>query len=264
MWSSFGMQRAAWLRSNGWRFAAITVALAVVTAPWDGRTTVAGPLAVVPVVVWLGFLARSRRSGLVLGTVLVALMAWVVVPRSAGWTGRWLVPSTGDEFTWYPWLAAGLCALGVRLQRGRAEPPEQRLGLFTSLLTGIVGGMLAICVSCPLWWLVKGDVPGDEGILPMPSGLTVTENDLRCGTEDCVRSVTVTGDRADARVRAHLAAHGYRLRPGAAGSDESHAAARHVTGVLIPHRVWLGYTRSGNGAVVLVWRVESPTGMAIS
>ncbi|MER7006398.1 hypothetical protein ABT297_25605 [Dactylosporangium sp. NPDC000555] len=59
----------------------IAEALAIATA-WDSRTTFAALLAVVPVAVWSGFLARSRRAGPAVGAVLLVLLAWIVVPRA--------------------------------------------------------------------------------------------------------------------------------------------------------------------------------------
>jgi len=227
----------------------VTVAgLIAVTAPWDRRAATVGLLAVVPVLVWCWLLARGGRVGLPVGAVLVALMAWVVVPRTVGWSGRWLVPSLGDMLTWYPWLAAAICAIGVAAERRHAGRPDtDRAAKWSGYVLGVLVVVVAGCVTCPLWWIVDLEAPpGDEGLLPMPAGLHVVE-ELECGSGGCARALTITGDRADARVRAHLAARGYRI--GSAGT------ARRDTGVLIPHHVRLGYRVGPDGAVRIVWSV---------
>ena len=89
----------------------------------------------------------------------------------------------------------------------------------------------------------------------MPAGLAVRHGE-GCGSGGCWRTAVVTGARADARLRTHLAGRGYRLRPDTGWAGEFDAVARHRTGVLIPHHVWLGYAATPDGAVRLVWTVE--------
>jgi hypothetical protein len=243
------------LRSNGWRVVPIAVALVVGAAPWDAYATVGGVFAATPVVLWCWLLARTRRTGLIVAALLIVLQAWIVVPRAVGWTGQWLVPSFGDMVTWYPWLAAGICVVGVSVERRRAGQKPLSLGW---LVAGASAATMVLCCSGALWYLagLSDAPPGDEGLLPMPAGLTVSARDPLCGSGGCAQSIVVSGDQADARVRAHLAERGYGLRADPQWQTEFAATARHRTGVLCPHHVWLGYRASGTGSVTIIWSVE--------
>jgi len=241
-----------------WRSALLTAAVGIATVPWGSPVTASGLLAAVPLLAWAGFLGRSKSVGPVVGVVLLLLLTWIDVPRAVGWNGRWLVASLGDVFTWYPWICAGICALGVRIQRGRAEGPEVLLPTVLHYATAILVAGLAVCGTCPVWWLVDSEsAPGDEGLLPVPAGLRVVEDTSDCGSGGCARLLTVTGDRADERLRAHLAARGFRLHPDRAWDTVFSATAQHETGVLVPHRVWLGYRVAAGGDVHIVWDVDA-------
>jgi len=246
-----------WLHSYGWRVAPVAIALVVGTAPWGAYTTVGGVVAAAPVVLWCWLLARTRRTGLVVAALLIVLQAWVVVPAAMGWTGQWLVPSFGDLVTWYPWLTAGVCVVGVSVERRRAGQEPLPLGW---LIAGTSAAAVALCCSGAVWYMsgTLDALPGDEGLLPMPAGLTVSAADPLCGSGGCARSIVVSGDHADARVRAHLAERGYRLRADPVWQQEFEATARHRTGVLCPHNVLLGYRASGTGSVTLIWSVDPP------
>ncbi|GAA0947668.1 hypothetical protein [Virgisporangium aurantiacum] len=251
----------------GWRVTGVAFALLLVTVPWDRGTDVVGLIAVVPVVVWYCAVARGPGWGLFFGGVLTAFMAWMVVPDALGWTGRWLVPSRGDMLTWYPWVSAGVCFLGSWVEsRSGTRAHRAWVRITAMVLAGLSPGWL--CLTCPGWWLTDFDKPpDDEGVFPMPAGLIVSE-DYGCVEGSCFRTATVTGDRADARVRAHLAGRGYHLRPDNRTADEYRAnkdhaddvwaVARRRTGILIPHHVWLHYRATPDGTVHLTWTAEYP------
>lgn len=135
--------------------------------------------------------------------------------------------------------------------------PDVELPGFVYYGIAILTGVLAVCVTCPLWWVVGLDsTAGDETLLPLPAGLHVVDDEPLCGTQSCARSVTITGDRADARMRAHLASRGFRLRADHAWEQQFSATAAHDTGVLIPHHVWLGYKVDGASVVTIIWDVD--------
>lgn len=246
----------AGMRTYGWRVAGVGSALLLVTAPWDSRVDALRLLAAVPVVIWYSVAARTAGRGLAVGAVLTALMAWMVVPGTIGWTGRWLVPSLGDLLTWYPWVSAAICFLGLWLdpQRQGAHRRHNWPRITALVVAGLSPGTL--CLTCPGWWFIPWESPpGDERLFPMPDGLVVDDG-YDCASGGCWRVAVVTGDRADARLRAHLAARGYRLRPNSGPADEFYASARHRTGVLVPHTVWLGYSATRDGTVRISWHLE--------
>ncbi|HUQ59114.1 hypothetical protein [Lentzea sp.] len=146
----------------------------------------------------VGEQARARhRSAVVVGVVVLALVAWFVVPRALGWSGRW-VPSFVETFWLLPLLVAAVC--GARL-----------------VVMGRLPGLLALSAMVVCGLVVAGVVavvqmeapPGDEGVLPGPQGLRVVEGDGWCGSGGCSRDADAAGDRAHEMMRAHLASHGY-------------------------------------------------------
>jgi hypothetical protein len=145
--------------------------------------------------------------------------------------------------------------VGLSVERCRAARTPLSLGW---LVAGASAATVALCCSGALWYLagLSDAPPCDEGLLPMPAGLTVSAGDPLCGSGGGARSIVVSGDQADARIRAHLAERCYRLRADQQWQTEFAARARRRTGVLCPHHVWLGYRASGTGSVTIVWSVD--------
>ena len=235
-----------WPVRHGWRLGLVAAAL-VVALPWN---PIAGPvtlLTALPVLVWSTLVARSRRTRLVVGAVLIAVSAALILPRPDGWP----VASVGDLVTWYPLLAAATCISGAAADRRHTGGTALRFA--AGSVAGVAAVLLVACVAGGVVLLRDGRyTPGDEGVLPMPAGLTATEL-ISCGAEECVRSVTVTGDRAETRVPAHLAARGFDLLPDPPSS--STFTYERETGILIPHEVHLGYAAEGPGEVRVFWYV---------
>ena len=171
----------------------------------------------------------------------------LVLPRPDGWP----VASVGDLVTWYLLLAAVICVSGAAADRRHTGVAA--LGFAAGSAAVVVAVLLVACVAGGVvWWRDGRSAPGDEGVLPVPAGLTATEL-ISCGAEECVRSVDVTGDRAEARVRAHLSARGFHLLPDPA--SWSKFTYERETGVVKPHEVHLGYAVGGPGKVRVFWYV---------
>jgi hypothetical protein len=150
-----------------------------------------------PILLWC-VLARTRRTGLVVGVVLLALLAWFVVPRGLGWSGPW-VPSALEGFWLYPVFAAVVCLAGVLVERRRPAGVPWLLALVG---VGLLGSAFLVVFD-------EGAKPHDEGVLPGPPELRVVEGDGWCGSGNCSRELDVTGDRAHEVMRAHLTSRGY-------------------------------------------------------
>lgn len=209
--------------------------------PWRGVFVVLGILVVgtsrdvnvfglVPILLWAA-LARSWRTGVVVGLVLLALLTWFVVPRGLGWSGPW-VPSALEVYWLYPVIAAVVCEAGL------------------GLLIPMVGlGVLAAVLDV-VW--VHGSKPGSEGVLPEPPGIEIVEGAGRCGSGNCAREVEATGDRAPEVMRAHLASRGFSPSP-PLGSDERLC---RMIGLAVRHEVCAELRDTGANRVRVLWYVE--------
>jgi hypothetical protein len=154
----------------------------------------------VPIVLWCA-LARTWRTGLVVGVTLVALQAWFVLPRQWGWSGPW-VPSYIERFWLYALVTAFVCAVGLAVQRWLLA------GL--GWLFAMIG--MGFFITVVLLFDALEAKPRDEGVLPGPPGLQVVEGAGYCGSGNCSREVVMTGDRAPEVVREHLESRGYAAR----------------------------------------------------
>ncbi|WP_030475190.1 hypothetical protein [Lentzea albidocapillata] len=154
----------------------------------------------VPIVLWC-LLARTWRTGLAVGMTLAALHVWFVVPRQLGWSGPW-VPSYVERFWLYALVTAFVCAVGLAVQR--------RLLAGAGWLFAMVG--MGFFITGVVLFDELEAKPRDEGVLPGPPGLQVVEGPGYCGSGNCSREVTMTGDRAPEVVRGHLESRGYTAR----------------------------------------------------
>ena len=70
-----------------------------------------GPLlfGMLPIALW-AWLSRSPRTGVAVGAILVALLAWFVVPRALWASGSW-VPSEAESYWLYAVFAAMVCVI---------------------------------------------------------------------------------------------------------------------------------------------------------
>lgn len=217
-----------------WRAALVVAAVVVGTFPWSGAPF--GLAAVVPILIWCA-LARSPREGGVPGLVLLALLAWFVVPRGLGWSGP-LVPSAVEVCWLYPIMAAVVCLVAMPRERGLTS---SSLGLVA--MVGI--GFLVTAVVLLDRLEAK---PGDEGVLPAPAGLRVAEGTGHCGSGNCSREVTLSGERAPEVVREHLDSHGFSARTPERMCRE--------TGLVFTHEVCAELATAGPDAVEVTWYVN--------
>jgi hypothetical protein len=157
-----------------------------------------------------------------------------------GWTGHWLVPSFGDMVTWYPWLAAGICVVGVSVERCRAARTPLSLGW---LVAGASAATVALCCSGALWYLagLSDAPPCDEGLLPMPAGLTVSAGDR------CAAPAAAPGPSSSAEIRrTRGSAHTWpSVATGCERTSNGRRSSRQQP-----------YRASGTGSVTIVWSVD--------
>ncbi|WP_285639797.1 hypothetical protein [Lentzea sp. NBRC 102530] len=225
------------VRTHWWRFAPVAAAAAV-CVPTPGPSNLFG---LVPIVLWCA-LARTRTTGLVVGGVLVVLLAAFVLPRAFWFAGPW-VPSYAELFWLYPMLAALVCLPAVPRQRRVAD------GALV-LAVMVLSGFLATGVLLVAQLEAK---PGDEGVLPAPTGLTATEGLGHCGSGNCSREVTLTGDRAPERVREHLRSRGFTPRERLSPGDDR---VCRIDGLLTTHEVCAESRTLTSTEVRVVWYVD--------
>lgn len=222
-------------REYPWRGVLIVLAILVVGMSWD-----IGVFGLFPILLWC-ILARSWRTGVVVGLVLLSLAAWFVVPRRLGWSGPW-VPSALEVYWLYPVIAAVVCAAGLLVER-------RTIAGLVWLLPMVGLGFLAAVLDV-VW--VHGDKPGSEGVLPEPPGIEIVEGAGHCGSGNCAREVEATGDRAPEVMRAHLAARGFSPSL-PLNSDER---VCRVIGLAMRHEVCAELRDTGANSVRVLWYVN--------
>jgi hypothetical protein len=181
------------VKSHWWRGALVVAGVAVAAFAGDDDAFAAW-FGLLPLLIWCS-LARSWRSGVAVGVVLLALLAWFVLPRSLGLAGRW-VPAAIEVYWLHTTLAAIVCAIGARRGFGRL------LALVTAGFVVTVGALFAAYES----------PPGAEGVAPGPAQLRITR-DFECGSHNCWGVLEATGDRAPEVVRDYLVARNFTPAP---------------------------------------------------
>jgi hypothetical protein len=227
------------LKQHWWRLVVVLAAVAVAAFSWNEPFV--GLFGLIPTLVWCGLLARTARSGVIVGLVLVALLAWFVVPREVGFAGPW-VPAAIEVYWFHTVLAAVVCGIGMVVQR---RPPAESMWLVTMVLVGFVVTGVVLFVQLEA-------VPGDEGVYPGPSQLQVVTKEGWCGSGNCSRILEASGDRAPAVMREYLASHGFTPRPAISGVPR----VCRRTGILVTHEVCAELRDLSASAVRVEWYVN--------
>ena len=227
------------LKNNWWRLVVVLAAVAVAAFSW--HEPFVGLFGLIPTLVWCGLLARSARTGVIVGLVLVVLLAWFVVPRAVGFAGPW-VPAAIEVYWLHTVLAAVVCGIGLLVQR---RPAAESAWLVTMVLIGFVvtGGVLFMQLEAP---------PGDEGVYPGPSQLQVVTKEGWCGSGNCSRILEAGGDRAPAVMREYLASHGFTPRPATNGV----ARVCRRTGILVTHEACADLRDLSASSVRVEWYIN--------
>lgn len=223
------------LKKHWWRLALVAVATAAFS--WNE-----GFFGLISILVWCG-LARSPRTGVTVGLVLMALLAWFVVPRSLGFAGLW-VPAAIEVYWLYPIVAAVVCLIGTLVKQ---RSPAGIGRLLAMVIAGFIatGGVLFVQLEA---------VPGDEGVLPGPAQLRIVQ-DYSCGSGGCWRILEATGDRAPAVMREHLASRGFTPAPASTITGDPRVCRR--TGVLVTHEVCADLRDLSANSIRVDWYVNS-------
>ncbi|SFR27533.1 hypothetical protein SAMN04488564_11192 [Lentzea waywayandensis] len=215
----------------GWRAALVVAAVIVGTFPWNAAPS--SLFGVVPIFIWC-FLAGSRKAGVTVGSILLALLVWFVVPRGLGWSGP-LVPSEVEVYWLYPMIAAVVCLPALR------RVWTGVLGLVTMIMAGFLAAAVVLIGQLEA-------KPGDEGVLPGPAGLRMAEGSGHCGSGNCSREVIATGDRAPDVMREHLESRGFTVR--------TPARLCRATGLVFTHEVCVEPKKISSDAVEVTWYVN--------
>ncbi|EOD64936.1 hypothetical protein [Amycolatopsis vancoresmycina] len=224
------MLTAEQVKTHWWRAAVAVAAVAVVTFSRDDPF--AGLFALVPILVWCAA-ARSGRAGVVTGLVLLALLAWFVLPRELGLAGPW-VPAAIEVYWLHTTLAAVVCAIGSR------KPGPWLLPAFGGFV--VTGGVLVA------GWQ---EAPSDEGVLPGPAQLRIIE-DIDCGSGGCWRVAESTGDHAAEVWQAHLTARNFTPAPALDGVTRF----CRTTGLLVNHQTCAEVRPLAPDSARVEWYVE--------
>ncbi|MCR6490460.1 hypothetical protein M8542_47415 [Amycolatopsis sp. OK19-0408] len=215
------------VKTHWWRGA---LAVAAVVVACFAESPFAALFGLLPTLFWC-LLAPSRRTGLIVGALLVALLAWFVLPL--GLAGPW-VPAPIELYWLHTTLAAVICAIGAR--RG-----------FVRLFLLVVAGFV---VTGGVWFLGLEAPPGAEGVLPGPAGLQNARHE-ECASGGCWWALNSTGADADRRWHEHLAAQGYSPAP--AGPITGAPRFCRTTGIAVTHMICVELTTSSADAVHLEW-----------
>jgi hypothetical protein len=220
------------VKTHWWRVALVAAAVAVACFAASPYAGLFGPL---PILVWCR-LAPSPRTGVVVGLVLVALLAWFVLPAALNLAGSW-VPTVREGYWLHPVLAAVVCAIGARRGYG---------WLLAMVLAGFVVTFGA--------WVAGLEVPnGDEGISPGPAQLRIAE-DYQCGSGGCWRVLEATGDRAPDVMREYVLQQHYTPAPQSEITRVPRFCRR--TGVVVDHTVCAELRTLAPDAVQVEWYVN--------
>lgn len=237
--SNLGESARLRLTQLGWRAALVAAAVLVGTFPWHAAPS--GLFGVMPILLWC-LVARDRKSGIRIGLILLAVLVWFVVPRGLGWSGP-LVPSAVDVYWLYPMIAACACVASLSQTRSIAVAV---LVLVTMVGTGLLASAVVVLSQLE-------SMPGDEGVLPAPSGLRVVEGRGWCGSGGCSREVTATGDRAPEVMREHLASRGFSSRvPLSTGGER----VCRKTGLVFTHEVCAEFRTVTSNTAEVKWYVN--------
>lgn len=213
------------VKTHWWRGA---LGVAAVVVACFAASPFAGLFALLPTLFWL-WLAPSRRTGLIVGAVLLVLLAWFVLPMN--FAGPW-VPAPIEVYWLHTTIAAVICAIGAR--RGFVR-------LFLLVIAGFV-------VTGGVWFAGLEAAPGDEGIVPAP--LPVGQS-LECASGGCWRALESTGDHADQRWREHLTSHGYS--PASPGPITGAPRFCRSTGIVVTHTICAEVRALSPDAVHVEW-----------
>ncbi|MGW6928549.1 hypothetical protein ACWGE0_00710 [Lentzea sp. NPDC054927] len=178
---------------------------------------------------------------MIVGLIVLGLVVWFVVPRALDWSGPW-VPSFVETFWLLPLLVSVALGAGLLV--------EGRTVLVLMLPVLVVGGFVAGGFVA----LMRMEAPpGDEGVLPVPPGLRVVKSDRYCGSGNCSREVTATGDDALQTMRTHLASRGFTAaRP---LNDDGRMCRR--TGLVATHEVCAELRDVSPSGVRVTWYVNN-------
>jgi hypothetical protein len=207
------------VKKNWWRFAVTVATLVMGTFAWYEPTVAV--LAVVPALVWCWVHERADRKGTVAGVILLALTAWILLPRDLGFSGP-LVPSIFEVCLLLPIFVVVIYLTSTRYERSRGCLPA--LGLSAFVLAGLLtAGWTVVLYS-------EGDT-GDEGVWPGPSGLQVVEGEREGGSGGMNRQLIATGDRAPERMRDYLSSRGFSPQ------GNGRTSVCRANGVLLTYKV---------------------------
>jgi hypothetical protein len=225
------------VKKHWWRLALIAATLVMAAFSW--YEPLVAVFAVIPVLIWCWGLARPDRTGMVVGLILLALAAWILLPRGLGLSGRW-VPSVFEVCVFLPILTAVICASAFRAERSGGCLPA--IGLSTFIVAGVLMAFYAVV------FYAEGDT-GDEGVWPGPSGLHVVEGDKQCGSGGCARRLDATGDRAPERMRSYLASRGFTT------PELGNVWICRVTGVVLTYKVCAKVEDISPTTVRVIWSI---------
>ncbi len=225
------------LSRNLWRVLLIAVTVAMAAFAW--HDPVVAVFGAAPVLVWCLGMARTEQAGLVYGVILVALAAWILLPRDLGLSGNW-VPSVFEVCLFLPVVSALICALGLRAQR-----------------SGGCAGAVGLAALIVVGFLMAGSTVLDyaegytrnEGVWPGPSGLRVVEREAGCGSGGCTRTMEATGDRAAERMRDYLDSRGFT----APGYNKEWTC--RIDGLLLEYKVCAGIKEISPTTVQVSWLI---------
>ncbi len=148
--------------------------------------------AVAPAVIWMT-LARTRPIGLAIGGTLLA-GAGLLISVQRGW-----IEAPGpDAHLLFAALAPLLIACGVRREGRHGNPPPPRWTFRRNGAIGFLATQFALTLLVGLGYALMlsegSDAPPSTALPALPSGISIADEGIGCGSGGCYREATVTGE----------------------------------------------------------------------
>ena len=146
------------VRRYRWRVALTAVTL--VMAAFSAHDPLVAVFTVIPVVIWCW---GSARTGIVVGSILLVLAAWILLPRALALSRRWM-PSVFEVCVFLPILTAV-----IMRPRGRLAAIGLSAFAVACVAAAASAAIVGALLRTGLAWRLATDVPNDRSLHVRPT-----------------------------------------------------------------------------------------------